>query len=471
MRERTTETQFPGQAASARVRMTYTEFLDESKMTGFLWLLLFGMSLAQLLDGMDYQCSSFALPGIIKEFKINSAQAGLIPSMSNIGLLIGAVFFPALCEGIGRKVIFQWVLLDYAFGTFLCAIAPSYNVLLIGRFIAGLGIGAQFPIVMSILAEYSPKRLRHILVPIGPIFYAVGWIVIGFLSLWLIPHYGWRAVFWVGLLPAAMAIFVRFFMPESIRFLLAHGRVEEAGRIANDLARRAGRTDIELVPPPVEHRTKLTAGQKVGYLGASSRVMFALSFFFFCHFLQTFGLGAWLPTVFMRQGFAMNKSFAFSMMIYAATPVSLVIAIWWQERVNRKWALFGQIWGAAIFFIIFGMSFQYHWPAYVMVGSQVVQLLFSGGVAGILYTMSAELFPTQVRTLGMGIVNALGRLGAVLGPLFLGMFLHLSTSMANIMYMFAIPPILGAIVIVIGIKGDQRQKTLEEIAVQQGTAR
>ena len=466
MSDRMIDTRIAGQTASVKVRMTYTEFLDESKMTGFLWFLLFGLSLAQLLDGMDYQCSSFALPGIIKEFKINSAQAGVIPSMTNIGLLIGAILFPALCDGIGRKQIFQWVLVDYAFGTFLCAVAPSYNVLLIGRFIAGLGIGAQFPIVMAILAEYSPKRLRHILVPVGPIFYAVGWIVIGFLSLWLIPSYGWRAVFWVGLLPAALAIFVRFYMPESIRFLLAHGKIEEAGKIANDLARRAGRTDIELVPPLEERQTKLTSRQQVVHLRSASVVMFALSFFFFCHFLQTFGLGAWLPTVFMRQGFAMNKSFAFSMMCYAATPVALVIAIWWQERVNRKWALFGQIWGAALFFIIFGMSFQYRWPAYIMVGSQIIQLLFSGGVAAVLYTMSAELFPTPVRTLGMGIVNALGRLGAVLGPLFLGMFLHLSTSIANIMYMFAIPPVIGAIVIVMAIKGDPRQKTLEQIAAE-----
>ena len=467
MSEQTIGTRIPGNAASAKKRMTYTEFLDESKMTGFLWFMLFGLCLAQLLDGMDFQSASFALPGIVKEFKLNPAQAGVIPSVSNIGLLIGAIFFPALCDGIGRKKIFQWVLVDYAFGTFLCAVAPSYRVLLLGRFIAGLGIGAQFPIVMAILAEYSPKRLRHILVPIGPIFYAIGWIVIGFLSLWLIPRYSWRAVFWVGIIPAAMTIFVRFYMPESIRFLLAHGNIEEAGRIAEDLARRAGRTDIELVPPDTERQVKLTFGQQVGYLRSVSRIMAVLSFFYFCHFIQTFGLGAWLPSIFVRQGFLLTKSFGYSMMIYAATPLSLVLGMWWQDRINRKWALFTMTCGAAVFFVIFGMSFEYHWPIYILVGSQVIQVLFSGVVA-ILYTMSAELFPTPVRTLGMGTVNGFGRLGAVLGPLFLGIFLHLSTSMGHIMYMFAVPPVIGALVLVMGIKIDPRQKTLEEIAAAEG---
>src|ERR1035437_4673313 len=136
--------------------MTYLEFLDESPMTKWLWLLVCGMCLAQLLDGLDFQATSFALPGIIREFHLNPAQAGGVASTSNLGVMVGTIFSPMLCSRIGRKVIFQWVLLTYAVGTLISSVAPNMQILLIARFVAGLGIGSQFPIVASILAEFSP---------------------------------------------------------------------------------------------------------------------------------------------------------------------------------------------------------------------------------------------------------------------------------------------------------------------------
>jgi putative MFS transporter len=144
----------PSSVASIdKKRLTYIEFLDSSPMTRFLWFMLFGLCLAQLLDGIDFQATAFAMPGIIKLFKLNPAQAGLIPAITNMGLAIGAVFFPLIADRVGRKPVFQWILLTYAFGTVMCAIAPTYHILLAGRFIAGIGIGAQFPIVIALLAN------------------------------------------------------------------------------------------------------------------------------------------------------------------------------------------------------------------------------------------------------------------------------------------------------------------------------
>ena len=455
------------QSAGNKKQMTYTEFLDSSPMTKFLWLLLFGLCLAQLLDGIDFQATSFAMPGIIKEFRLNPAQAGVIPAITNLGLAIGAVFFPLLCDRVGRKPIFQWILLTYAFGTFICAISPTYQILLTGRFIAGIGIGAQFPIVMAILAEYSPARLRHIFVPIGPIFYSVGWIVVALLALWLIPLYGWRTIYWIGIAPAAMTLFVRFLLPESVRYLLARGKVEEAGQIVNDIARKTGRADIQLVPPVMRQApAKQGLGQQIGSLGPVFGTMVILSIFYFCHYMQMFGVSVWLPTLFVRYGFVIAKSFTYTMIIFIAVPISQVIAIWFQNKVSRKWALFIMTWGGTVFFILFGTSFQQHWPVWAMVGSQVCQVLLYNGVIVVLYTISAELFPTSVRTLGMGIVNGVGRIGAMLGPFILGVFLKENLSIGHILYLFALPPILGSACVVVAIKIDSRRKSLEEISME-----
>lgn len=451
-------------AMGNKVKLTYTEFLDQSPMTGFLWLLLCGLCLAQLLDGLDFQSIAFALPGILHQFHLTHAEAGVIPALTNVGLAIGALFLPALCDRVGRKLIFQWVLLTYAFGALICALAPSFNVLLIGRFIAGIGLGAQFPIAWAMLAEYSPVRLRHVFLPLAPMFFAVGWIVVALLSLWLIPAFGWRAIFWVGIVPAAMIVYVRRFLPESIRFLLSTGQVEEAGRIAHQLAKRAGIENVELVPPPLQGAEgKLSFSQQLKLLRNIWGPMLVLVVFMFCSFIQTFALNAWLPTIFMRQGFRLTTSFAYTLIILVATPISQIIAIWLHNRIDRKWALFIMAAGGTVFFVLFGLSFEYHWPIAVMVGSQVVQTLFAQGVPAILFTLSSELVPTPVRTLGLGIISGMGRFGAVLGPFILGLFLHFGTKISDIIYLFAIPLFIASILALLVIKIDPRGLSLEQI--------
>ncbi|MGA3128474.1 MAG: MFS transporter [Candidatus Korobacteraceae bacterium] len=447
-----------------KARMTYTEFLDNSPMTKFLWLLVGGMSLAQLLDGLDFQATAFALPGIIREFRLNPAQAGGIASMGNIGLAIGSIAFPLLCDRIGRKLIFQWVILTYAAGTLISAMASSVNVLLCGRFIAGLGLGAQLPIVFAILAEYSPLKWRHILVPLAPIFWALGWIAAALLSILLIPHFGWRAIYWVGVLPALLTVYVRYGMPESVRFLLARGKVQEAGAIVHDMAKKAGMGEVELVPPPtVKNQVKVTFKQQFATLGMVWGLMLMLSFFYFCSFIQTFGVTAWLPTIFVRQGFRLTTSFWYTLMIMAVTPFSHIIAMWLQNVLNRKWALFLMTTGGTIFFILFGLSFQYKWPVPVLVGSQILQTLSAQGVIAILFTLTSELFPNSVRTLGIGIVSGVGRFGAILGPLLMGIALKSGMKISQVIYVFAIPLFVAAVMTLFVIKVDTRERSLESI--------
>ncbi len=455
-------------AAPSKLRMTYTEFLDKSPMTGFLWLLISGMCLAQLLDGMDFMATTFALPGIFREFRIGPVQAGALLSSANFGLAIGAIFFPVLCDFAGRKVIFQWVVLFYAGGTLISALAPNYNVLAISRFIAGIGLGAQLPIVFSILAEFAPTRLRHIFIPLGPLFFAVGLIVAALLSIWLIPIFGWRAIYYVGVAPVVLIIFIRAYMPESIRYLLSKGRVEEAGRIANDLARRAN-MDVELVPPPSAiGQTKMSYAQQLGQLKLVWGTTAILSIFYFCFFMQTWGINAWLPAIFVREGYPLVKSFSYTLIILIAAPISSWGAMYLQRRINRKWALFWLTAISAGFSFLFGLAFQHHLSPLYVVGAQFLQMLFGQGVVAILFTLSGELFPTSVRTLGIGIVNGVGRFGMVFGPTALGLLMKFGTPTSHIIYYFAVPMVFAALIALFVIRVDTRQQSLEQIGAQQG---
>jgi putative MFS transporter len=378
-------------------------------------------------------------------------------------LAVGAIFFPLMCDIIGRKVVFQWVILFYAGGTLLSAIAPSYGVLATSRFIAGLGLGAQLPIVFSILAEFAPIRLRHIFIPLGPLFFAVGLVVAALLSIWLIPIFGWRAIYYVGAAPVLMIVFLRGYMPESIRFLLSKGKAEEAGRIAHDLARKA-KMDVELVPPPaVKAQAKMSIGQQLGSLRAVWGTTAILAIFYFCFFMQTWSINAWLPAIFVREGYALVRSFSYTLIIMIAAPLSSWGAMYLQRMINRKWALFWLTAISAMFSFLFGLAFQHHLSPFYVVGAQFLQMLFGQGVVAILFTLSGELFPTPVRTLGIGIVNGVGRFGMVLGPTVLGLLLKFGTATSQIIYYFAIPMVIAALVALFVIRVDPRQQSLEQI--------
>jgi len=443
--------------------MTYTEFLDEAPMSGFLWLLLVGVLIAQILDGMDYQSTAYALPLLIRQFHLSSVQAGTISSASNIGLLVGAFVFSILSDRLGRRPIFMWIIGTYAFGTFLSAIAPNYATMLVARGIAGFGIGAEFPIAFALLAEYSPVRYRHIFIPLGPACYSAGWIVAALLSLWLIPSFGWRSIYWVGVLPALMIVYVRQFLPESVRFLMLRGRVEEAGRVARAIADRVGLRDVELVPPTASSSPGTGQAQRALILRTSLPGMVALSLVYFFYFIQSFGINSWLPTIFVRQGYTLVRSFTYVLIITAFTPIAQLLGAWLQDWVNRKYALLLTTSLGAVFFILFGLSFQLRSPIGLTVAFQSLQSLLGGGVIAVLYTLGTELFPTSVRSLGMGIVTAFGRIGAIIGPFALGVFLFFGTAISHIVYFFTIPLVIASLLGLFLIQVDPRRKSLERI--------
>jgi len=448
-------------------RMTYTEFLDNQKMTKFLWFLVFGVIIAEILDGMDFQITAFALPGIIKEFKLNPAQAGVVSSIGNIGLMVGATVFSLLADRFGRKPMFTWVIFTFAVGSLLSAIAPSYNALLWARFICGLGLGAEMPIGTTVLAEFAPRKHRHTFVIMVPLVWAIGFIVASVLSIAVVPTHGWRAIYWVGTAPVVFIVAVRFFLPESVRWLISKGRVEEAAAITKNIARRAGMADIELVPPVLsKDEVKLSFGRQISMLSAVRVPALVIAFAYFGYFLQNWGIAAWLPTMFMRQGFDLMKSFTYTLISMLAIPISqLLSGVVLQEKMNRKWALFIAGMGGTVFCVLFGISLQRHWSVQAIVTLKLLQTLVQQGTIAICMTLCAELFPTPVRSLGSGFVQALGRFGAVLGPFILGLLLKIGVPISNVLYALSVPVVLASIVAVVGLKFDPRQRALEDISV------
>ena len=433
-------------------------------MSGFLWLILLGCVIAQTLDGFDFEATSFALPLVIREFHITATQAGAIGSATNFGLLLGALLFAPISDRFGRKPVFQWALATYSLGTLLSAIAPNYGFLLMSRFIAGIGIAAEFPAAFALVAEYAPKRLRHVFVGSGAIAYSFGWFVSAVVATAVVPILGWRFLFWIGVTPALVIIYVRRFIPESVRFLLQQGRVEEAGAITRRLADAAGFAHIKLVPPEkAAVKTKPITPGKSSALRFYAVAIIVLGLFQIANNVQVVGFGTWLPSIFLRQGFTLTRSFAFTLIVLAVTPLGQLFGMWLQEKMQRKWAMLLLSGVSAFCFFGFGLSFEYKWPIALTLILDMGYQFFSGGVVPILYTLSTELFPTKIRSMATGLIIASARIGSISGPFVLGFFLTLGTQIHQIIYYFTLPLVVAAAIVAICLKVDSRQRSLEEV--------
>jgi len=168
----------------------------------------------------------------------------------------------------------------------------------------------------------------------------------------------------------------------------------------------------------------------------------------------------------MRQGFSLHRSFTFTLIIMMSYPVGSVIAMWIQDKMARTWLILLLTLSSTVFFLLFGVSFRLGFPTWVAIGAQLVQGLLFSPIISIVLTLCAELFPTPLRAFGTSIVNAIGRVGAIVGPLFLGVLVSRGTSLTNIVYWLAFPLVVTAILVVIFIRIDPRGKALEMISPQ-----
>ena len=307
---------------------------------------------------------------------------------------LGALIAGPVSDRYGRKPIFQWALFMYAFGTFLSAIAPSYEFLLAARFITGLGIARRIPRCGDSAGRVRSQSSRHIWVGTYRHRLLDGLVCLRHCSNPHRPEFGWRALYFVGVTPALLIIYVRRYVPESVRFLLEKGRIEEAGAIVRKMAARSGITDIEFVPPDATKTPpKLSLFKQYSMLRVFAVAIIVLGLFQLANNVQVVGFGTWLPSIFVRAGFTLTKSFKFTMIVLAVTPLGQIFGIWLQDRMPRKWAMFLLASVSAVCFFGFGLAFEYKYPIAVIVACNVGYQFFSGAISPINTTLGTELFP------------------------------------------------------------------------------
>lgn len=200
------------------------ERLERLPISGYHRIIFIIIALAFFFDSMDLAMMTFLLGSIKAEFGLSTAQAGLLASSSFFGMVLGASLSGMLADRFGRKPVFQWSIVLWGVASYLCSTAQSVDSLMLFRILLGIGMGMEFPIAQSMLSELIPATRRGRYIALMDGFWPLGFVAAGVLSYFLLPVIGWRDIFLVLAVPAVFVLVIRFFIPESPRWL------EQAGR-------------------------------------------------------------------------------------------------------------------------------------------------------------------------------------------------------------------------------------------------
>ncbi|HET7503020.1 MAG TPA: MFS transporter [Kofleriaceae bacterium] len=393
----------------------------------FHWRLLWMGGLGYTFDAMDGALIAFILPAVTALWSLSNEQTGVLGSSAMIGYLFGALFAGALGDLIGRRTVMMYALAIYCGATLIAALSPNWQFLFGWRVVASVGTGAESAIIAPFLAEFVQKKHRGRFVGSLSGFFSFGFVFAALLGYFVIraSHDGWRIVQVISALPIVMVLWWRRALPESPRWLVERGRSAEAAaeveRIeAEAIQRRGARLPpiegVEL--PAVGVRSEGTLGRNLAALWSPSmrRTTVMLAILWVAITFSYYGFFTWIPSLLVKQGMTITKSFGYSIVIYLAQIPGYYSAALLSEKLDRKWTivLYMVLGGAAAHLMSSAGS-----GASIMIAGFLLSFFMNGTYAGI-YAYTPELYPTAFRATGMGVASASGRIGGLSAPIVIG---------------------------------------------------
>ena len=435
------------------------ERLENLPVGSFHYKLLVVTGLGWLFDSMDTGLISFVLPILAKEWGLSPEQVGWIGSIGLIGMALGAVLAGTIADRFGRKNVFAATVILYSVATGLCAVAWSYESLLTFRFLVGFGLGGELPVAATLMSEYAPTALRGRFIVLLESFWGVGWLVAALISYLLIPTFGWHVAFIIGAMPALYVFLIRLHMPESIRYLISKGKVDEAQQIILSLEKKLGVVSKPFDKEFVEESTPIFNLNVFTLWKPSFRVRTLMLWLtWFGIVFSYYGIFMWLPSIVFTQGFEVVKTFEYVLIMTLAQLPGYFAAAWLVDLIGRRLTLSSFLLMSGICAYFFGNAST----ATELLMWGAAMSFFNLGAWGVIYTYTPELYPTAIRALGSGWAAGFGRIGGMIAPMLVGVLIAHGAQMNFIFVMFAsVFVIISVIVLSLGI--ESKKKSLEEI--------
>lgn len=422
--------------------------VDEAKFKPFHLKIVLWCVFVVIFDGYDLAINGVALPLLMQEWNMTAVQAGMLASTALAGMMFGAMFFGMLADKIGRKNVILICVTLFSGFTFWGGFASNPTEFGILRFIAGLGIGGVLPNLVALTSEYAPQKMRSTLVTTMFSGYAVGGIMAALLGAWLTPSFGWEIMFYIAGIPLLIIPVLWFFLPESLTFLVKKQQNDKASKIVQQISPEQNATA----------RTQFVLNEvhapdaSIAALFRQGRSMSTLLFWccFFMCLLMVYALGSWLPKLMMAAGYSLGNSLMFLMAMNIGAVIGTIGGGILADRFHLKPVIIGMFLLGAVSLV--GLGFNSPQAViYLLVAAAGASAI---GSSILLYSFVAQYYPLSIRSTGIGCASAVGRVGAIVGPIIIGFLLGMELPHKMNFLAVAIPAIIGAISVALIVRKD-----------------
>lgn len=410
------------------------------RMSPFQWTAIAVCVLLNMLDGFDVMVMAFTAPHVSATWALSGKVLGAMLSAGLVGMALGSFLLAPLADRWGRRPMIMCCLVILTLGMSLSALAANAWQLGALRVFTGIGIGGMLAGIGVISAEYANPKWRSTAVALQATGYPIGATLGGLLAAWMLEHFSWHSVFLVGAGASLLCIpLVLTCLPESLDFLVAR-RPRNALPRLNALLQRMHMPTLQALPV-APSRDRQRSGYAALFVGDLRRVSILIAVAFFLHMFAFYFVLSWTPKLLVSAGVSAQQGITGGVLLNLGGIVGGSLFGWFASR----WAL-SRLTSASLLlamlamlaFAGFNTDLGIAFPVAFVIGAALF-----GGMAG-LYAAAPVVFAADVRTTGLGWAIGIGRVGAILSPLSVGLLVDAGWSPAALYVLCALPLALAA---------------------------
>lgn len=421
--------------------------LNEHPFSRFQWIIFTLCFCIVLLDGFDTAAIGYIAPSLMAEWGIAKSALGPVLSAALFGLAGGALCAGPLADRFGRKAVLVASVLVFALACLASGYSHDLEHLTAWRFVTGLGLGAAMPNAVTLMSEYCPDKRRAMITNAMFCGFPLGAAFGGFLAAWMIPHFGWRSVLYLGgIAPLLLLVLLVLLLPESVRYMVARGAAPQ--RIRQVLARIAGPAVANIQQFVLTEHKPVAQGQRgIGVVLSRSYWIGSVMLWvaYFMGLVIFYALINWMPVLFKEGGLDPKTA----TLVAALFPLGGVGAIafgWLMDRfeANRIIAIGYALTAAAIW-----------WIGQVAgnLGWLVVAVFAAGTIMNTaqssLPALAAAFYPTEGRATGVAWMMAIGRFGGIAGSFLVAALAARELSFSQIFTVLAVPGLIAMAALIV----------------------
>ena len=422
-------------------------FINAQPLSAYQWRVVLLCFLIVFLDGLDTAAMGFIAPALTQEWGIDRASLGPVMSAALIGMVFGALGSGPLADRFGRKLVLVGAVFLFGLFSLFSAFSANVDQLLVLRFLTGLGLGAAMPNATTLLSEYTPERLKSLLVTSMFCGFNLGMAGGGFVSAKLIPAFGWHSLLLIGgLLPLLLTLVLLLWLPESARYLVVRNKGDE--RVRRVLAPIAP-SEVAVASGfsvPEQQTVQSRNVFRVIFSGTYSAGTLLLWLTYFMGLVIVYLLTSWLPTLLRDSGASLEQAASIGALFQLGGVLSAVGVGWAMDRFDPHRVI-------GVFYLLAG---GFAW----LVGQSLGQMtllatlvLVAGmcinGAQSAMPSLAARFYPTQGRATGVSWMLGIGRFGAILGAWIGATLLGLGWNFEQVLTALVLPAALATAAVLV----------------------